>query len=1037
MTGTDAVILFFVMCFTEVYQMNLSIDELQHGIRQQADRTGYAPSPMSSFAVQKGAGAGRVQDVISVELGSSAFGTDAYAGKSGGDLPGVEDSEKMQRNRHNAMALLSNTLSGEDYAKAMEDGFDPGDTEPGETVTITDRIKTVLASSGKEITGFNDDMDLSMLEEITGSPAMAQALANSFSKNDIPADKETIREVSDAVKMASDLTDPADAAIKYMTENRLDPTIRNFYLAENAAASGNESARGYYSDGNGYYAKKAEDVDLAKLEPQIDAVLESAGLDGDAAKERAGWMIENSIPLTPDSIKRVMDITGVEFPVDLQLAADAAVSAVSDGLPASSGNLADPVSIRSRASELMWRQELEEARLYMSTEVNVRLLEKGVKIDTLPMEELIDELKAAREEIAKELFPEAAGNKEGAGYASDGTAIYNASLEVSELSAVGRYGLFEASIRQTAVISAAPAAFVAAKQELLERGDLYDIAKSAGSFAGRSGAVSAALAVNTYEAVGTQVRSDLGDSIKKAFGNVDDILRELGMETSEDNRRAVRILGYNSMEITRASVENVRGQDVRLKDVTDRLKPAAVLSLIRDGKNPLAMTLDELKQELDRRGGDERGRQEKYSKFLYKLEKAEGITPEERESYIGIYRLFNTLEKTGHAAIGALLEQKADMTIGNLLTATRSAKTARRGIDRRVDDDFGGLDGGYKTPSISEQISSAFTYYAGRAHSAYEHMDPEKLHALGPDEETGLTDLADAMEAGLPAREGDYASAQMNTMAERAYANEQAARIRHELSGSEAEEAAEELILNGIPATPDFIGALRALRTSRRRTDSVWDALAKLSSKRADKDVQEEAMKAVEEALSDGEHFEQIYKDRTQEMMEDLDLMMEDAGTYVDLETMIMMNRQLTVATRSADRGSYDIPVELEGERVNLHVTLKESRGEGSLMKASVPTSEYGVLTLSVSVREGKAAGTLNTSEAESAREVSFLGAVRDRFAKAAGDILGNASSAEDINLIYRVGEGKEMDALPGEETDSETLFGLAKAFVEAIRYTI
>ncbi len=1014
--------------------MNLGIDELQQGIRQQADRTGYASSPMSSFAVGKGAGAGtgRVQDLISVELDSSAFGTDAYAKKNGSGLPGIEDSEKMQRNRHNAMALMSNTMSGEDYARAMKDGYDPGDMEPEETVTITDRIKTVLVRSGKEITGFNDDMDIAMIEEVTGSPAMAQAIAAGFAENDLPADKELVREAADAVKLAQTLTDPSDAAVKYMTENSLDPTIRNFYIAENAASLGNESARGYYSDGNGYYARKAEDIDLTKLAPQIDAVLETAGLTTDEAKERAEWMIENDLPLTADSIKRVMEITGVEFPVDMKLAADAAAAAVSDGKPASWGNLADPVSIRSKASELMLRQELEEARLYMSAEVNVRLVEKGIKIDTLPMEELIDELKAAREEIAKELFPGAEGGRDDAGYTDNGTEISLAQTEVSELSALGRYALYEAAIRQTAVINDAPAAFVAAEQETIETGKFARIADRAETFTAAYGKE----AVRTYEAVGTQVRADLGDSIKKAFGNVDDILKEIGMETSEDNRRAVRILGYNSMEITRISVENVRGQDAKLKDVTDRLKPSAVLSLIRDGKNPLSMTLDELKQELDQRGGDDRGGQEKYSKFLYKLEKADQITPEERESYIGIYRLFNTLEKTGHAAIGALLEQKAGMTIGNLLTATRSARTARRGIDRRVDDGFGGVDGAYKTPSISEQISAAFTYYSGRAHSAYEHMDPEKLHALGPDEDTALTALADAMEAELPAVEPGAVVTE-STPAERAWAGEQAARIRRELSGEEAEEAAEELTLNGIPATPDFIGALRALRTSRRRTDSVWDALAKLSSKNADADVLDEAMKTVEEALSDGEHFEEIYKDKTQEMTEDLDRMMEDASSYIDLETMIMMNRQLTVATRAADRGSYDIPVEVDGERVNLHVTLKESDGEGSLMTASVPTALNGVLTLSVSVREGKASGVLGTSDPESANEESFLRSVRSHFTAAAGQITGTAPAEDDISLIYRVGAGKEMEAVPGEPADGSTLFGLAKAFVEAIRYSI
>ncbi len=40
----------------------------------------------------------------------------------------------------------------------------------------------------------------------------------------------------------------------------------------------------------------------------------------------------------------------------------------------------------------------------------------------------------------------------------------------------------------------------------------------------------------------TAPRKDMGDSIQKAFRNVDDILEDLGLETNDSNRRAVRIL---------------------------------------------------------------------------------------------------------------------------------------------------------------------------------------------------------------------------------------------------------------------------------------------------------------------------------------------------------------------------------------------------------------------------------------------------------------------------------------------------------------
>ena len=62
-------------------------------------------------------------------------------------------------------------------------------------------------------------------------------------------------------------------------------------------------------------------------------------------------------------------------------------------------------------------------------------------------------------------------------------------------------------------------------------------------------------ASETYEALMTAPRKDLGDKISKAFRNIDDILEDMGLESSDDNRRAVRILGYNSMEITKENIE--------------------------------------------------------------------------------------------------------------------------------------------------------------------------------------------------------------------------------------------------------------------------------------------------------------------------------------------------------------------------------------------------------------------------------------------------------------------------------------------------
>nr|MCR5675840.1 DUF6240 domain-containing protein [Lachnospiraceae bacterium] len=432
-----------------------------------------------------------------------------------------------------------------------------------------------------------------------------------------------------------------------------------------------------------------------------------------------------------------------------------------------------------------------------------------------------------------------------------------------------------------------------------------------------------------------------------------------------------------------------------------------------------------LKQELDGRQQEGDTPAEKYARFLYQLEKKNGISEEERESYIGIYRLFRTLKKTDHAAIGTVLNEGAEMTIGNLLSATRSMKTASRGIDAKIDDRFGGVDGKYRTPSISAQIETAFRYYSLQADSVYEHMSIDGLVAAQPTEDTLLPELAEAMAAAEETADGESAES-------KAYAGVRARQIRESLAGEEAERAAMELERNEIPVTPNYVEAMRALRQGRRKTDSIWDSLARLSSRSADAATVRDAMTAVEEALGEGARFEEIYQDKTQEMIEDLDRMMEDTGTTIDLQMMLLTKRQLSVATRQADRGSYDIPVEVDGEQVNLHVTIREADGNGSLMSASVPTTEHGVLTLSLSVKEGRLSGVLNTSEAQAVAE-NYVKALRTRFGRAAEAVTGEEAAEDRISLIYQAGEDRELQAAPGDKMEGELCFKLAHAFVLAV----
>ena len=94
------------------------------------------------------------------------------------------------------MVVMSNTVSGEDYQKMQEEGFTPGSVDVETYVIIVDKIKVTLAQAGVEVAGYNDDLDVDKIEEITGSRVNAETLASDLStmltESEIPGTNENV-----------------------------------------------------------------------------------------------------------------------------------------------------------------------------------------------------------------------------------------------------------------------------------------------------------------------------------------------------------------------------------------------------------------------------------------------------------------------------------------------------------------------------------------------------------------------------------------------------------------------------------------------------------------------------------------------------------------------------------------------------------------------------------------------------------------------------------------------------------------------------
>ena len=83
-------------------------------------------------------------------------------------------------NRKNQMVVVSNTASSADLQEMSKDGFDCMDADSHTIVTVTDKIKAVLAKAGVDISIYGDDLSAAELEELTGNPAVAAQIESAI-----------------------------------------------------------------------------------------------------------------------------------------------------------------------------------------------------------------------------------------------------------------------------------------------------------------------------------------------------------------------------------------------------------------------------------------------------------------------------------------------------------------------------------------------------------------------------------------------------------------------------------------------------------------------------------------------------------------------------------------------------------------------------------------------------------------------------------------------------------------------------------------
>ena len=866
------------------------------------------------------------------------------------------------------MTLLSHTMSQEDYAKACEDGFDPRELDQDTAVTIVDKIKAELVRSGQNIAGYTDDIDLDTLAAAVGSDTLAQSIEEQFRAADIPLTPENVEELKTAWDLASSLQQPQDGEIGYLVDNELEPEIWNLYVAENSGA------------------KVQQNTVPQELQDQMDKVITDAGLPlNDENRQKARWLVGAGLPLTTDTLQQLAELDTIAYPVSEDTFAQAAASAVAEGKSPVHANLGQQENIYEKAagmvqewfSDAKWdttaenlaaRKQLEEIRLRMTAEVNVKLLQSDFSIDTAPMEQLIEALRKAEAEVADKYFP-------------------------GETDAVAKYETYTQTVQVTNELPGLPVS-VLGPYSLEQKASQETVAE----FHSQGKALQTAYteANERYETLMTAPRRDLGDSIRKAFSNVDDILTDMSLDKTPENQRAVRILAYNRMELTSENMEKVKEADRQVTAVVEKLTPKNVLQMIRDGVNPLEKTFEELESYFAENPQSYEEETEEYSRFLYQLEQKKDITESERKAYIGIYRMVHQIEREDGAAVGAVVNTGAELQFSTLLAAARSRRTSH--MDWKVSDDTGlTQEVRFSENNISEQISVG--------------MAKEILAEVSEDTESRNAYYQECMQQMREAADTEPEAAQLLQ--------------KGEVNTSASNLLAAQVLLED-PA--ELFGDLQRYREKYNKEKEMPHAAA------GEEPAGAEASELWEQL--DQQNFAEDYRAMLQDVVEETETnSIEQAENHLDVKQLQLIHKQLHLAEKLQDKQEYFLPMYLGDRLAGVHLTMQQGSGEAQTVDIRVDAGEEQ-LEAHLQVTGERVEGYLvgNTPE-----EVTKLEKTSDIFLEWIQTDTSADWKAEKLPIVssrdmtrMAAGEIQNADTIESR-ADAGQLYRLAKGFLQAV----
>lgn len=839
----------------------------------------------------------------------------------------------------NNLSVIESQMESGNVVKVDDEGIDINNTRTDKIVTVVERIQIKLAAYCDDFNITATGIDMEDIKAVTGNAATYKAAAL----------------MSDSEKA-------------YLVKNKLEPTIENVYHAIHSGAKDNT-------------CNLLIDDEWNEMLPQVENIIKDVGLDvNEDTLSLSRYMIDNEIPLDKENLQYFDMLNKLETPDDKTVTERIAAAVIEGKSPEKTKVTgekqpfentvraiavlaqADMYNIMALAKEDVRTLDvladieaddtgiepdfdnqtfaktyrmIQETRLMMTIEAGRFLENNGISVNTTELSELVENLKKY----------EAAAMTE------------NTDTEVS-VEEVDRVNDILLAMEQ---LKTSPAAVLGeVKDEEKITPELLSVRTDRSMTAAKE-----------YETLSTEVRTDLGDNINKAIkASTDDILSGMGYENNEENRRAVRILAYNNLEMTEKNIDRIKDLDKSVNLLFKSMTGEKTLKMIRDGKNPLTTDIRELCDYFNNIPDEEKI--EKYSEFLYRLDKDNKITPEEREKYLAVYSLINKFEKDGMTALGQVYDCNMEFTMGNLLTSYMTLKSG--GVDRTAKEDTG-------IGEIKDKVSY------------YKHLFAQIGNKVTPETLEKMTDIDDlSFEKFAEQVEKEYEN---NISEENIKDIENAVNAESDVMKFMAQYE--------VPATINNINEVRKLLKKPEKVFEKTDG-SRLADNTDDKD------KLLQE-------YETISRKAHEEIMNSL----YENQDRLDIRSLKQINTSMKLLNGLAKKNNFFFPCRQDGKEILVNLKVVESGSDKGSFQISFNGEKYGKISIEGKINKNSLNVNILSDNSEA------LGNIQ----KKAEMLEEKLADFNNVNITTgKSDEIPEIQAKINENVSTEKLFKTAKIFI-------